>query len=487
MGSDYWDKYIVYEDTHLGYYFRITFDAYYCGYVLLPDDHKYYKTDYQDIPIDEHGEFQFGEIIDNKWCIIWYYSVYDSKSFGLLGVIKDCCSVIMQLENVDAELLIKKGMHLVSAGMPRRRYSEKLKLAIKYFTEALELEPNNTNVLEERGFCYFYLEDFDNVYKDLAGAIKIENPNSDVYFSHRAVSDKLTSKGIKLLKDTDDKDTLQFVVLKLFTKALELEPNNASALYERGWCYFRLNSFDNATKDLTDAIKLDSSNPDFYLFRGINWQCMKNDNEAINDFNKAMYLAPKDAAPYYWRGVSYYSLGDLDRAFSDVNKAIKLRSNDGDFYRFRGKIHNKMERYKKAIKDFDKALSLDSAPGTYYQRSLSYYYLDDLDKALDDVNTISSSIDLNWTYRLFRGILYSKMGDYRRAILHFNTTLRDNPNALLDFKNDCNQKLLSDFNTAISDAETGKGLKPGYQEHQKFLRTLLQWRKNNDNLKEEKP
>ena len=78
------------------------------------------------------------------------------------------------------------------------------------------------------------------------------------------------------------------------------------------------------------------------------------------------------------------------------------------------------------------------------------------------------------------------MKNDNEAINDFNKAMYLAPNALLDFKNDCNQKLLSDFNTAISDAETGKGLKPGYQEYQKFLRALLQWRKNNDNLKEEK-
>lgn len=37
-----------------------------CGYVRLPEGHKYYKKHYDDIPVDVHGGLTFSEDIDDE-------------------------------------------------------------------------------------------------------------------------------------------------------------------------------------------------------------------------------------------------------------------------------------------------------------------------------------------------------------------------------------------------------------------------------------
>jgi len=42
---------------------------YYCGYVSIPKWHKYYGVDYDEIPIDCHGELTYGKKIDESYII----------------------------------------------------------------------------------------------------------------------------------------------------------------------------------------------------------------------------------------------------------------------------------------------------------------------------------------------------------------------------------------------------------------------------------
>jgi len=93
---------VVFTDTHRGYEFLVRHipDYHFCGYVKLPETDKFYNVDHNSIPVDVHGELTFGEFThDGGFWIGWDYAHHgdDKKNFELVDVIKDCCSVIMQL------------------------------------------------------------------------------------------------------------------------------------------------------------------------------------------------------------------------------------------------------------------------------------------------------------------------------------------------------------------------------------------------------
>ena len=76
-----------------------------------------------------------------------------------------------------------------------------------------------------------------------------------------------------------------------YTKAIELDPNNASAYYNRGLAYYKKG--------------------DFY--------------PAIADFTKAIARNPDHAKAYYSRGLAYSKKGDRVRASADRAQAKQLR------------------------------------------------------------------------------------------------------------------------------------------------------------------
>src|SRR3989338_8611857 len=52
-------------------------------------------------------------------------------------------------------------------------------------------------------------------------------------------------------------------------KALETNPNDAKAYYNRGTAHYNLGDYDAAVKDLTQAIQLEPKAPDAYFNRGL--------------------------------------------------------------------------------------------------------------------------------------------------------------------------------------------------------------------------
>lgn len=58
-----------------------------------------------------------------------------------------------------------------------------------------------------------------------------------------------------------------------FTRAIELNPQNAAAFNSRGLCYDKKGMLNEALMDFTAAIDLESSNPVFWHNRGF---CYRN-------------------------------------------------------------------------------------------------------------------------------------------------------------------------------------------------------------------
>lgn len=67
-----------------------------------------------------------------------------------------------------------------------------------------------------------------------------------------------------------------------YTAALEVDPNNSYAYYNRGITRDRMGDYASAISDFSTAISLDASNADFYHNRGFSLRkqvCLKADGE----------------------------------------------------------------------------------------------------------------------------------------------------------------------------------------------------------------
>ena len=177
-------------------------------------------------------------------------------------------SVELSEKNTNAISLFNQGNQALS----EKKYED----AIKYYTEAIKINSNDSDVYNNRGNAYSGLKDYKEAIKDYDKAIKINPKLIEAYYNRGIAYFKLDEYG-KAIKDYD--------------KAIELNPNYSNAYNNRGVAYVKLGKYDKAIKDYTDAIELNSNNKVTYCNRGIVYYKLEKHDEAMDDFETAGFDA----------------------------------------------------------------------------------------------------------------------------------------------------------------------------------------------------
>jgi tetratricopeptide (TPR) repeat protein len=147
--------------------------------------------------------------------------------------------------------------------------------------------------------------------------------------------------------------------VKIYTKAIQLDPRFADAYYARGNARYDKKEYDKAIEDYNKAIELDPKDVDAYNGRGSAWYYKKKYDKAIEDFNKAIELDPKDALAYSNRAEVWAQTKEFNKAITDANYAIKLDANLADAYNSRGFVYEKMGKREEAKQDYKRALQIE--------------------------------------------------------------------------------------------------------------------------------
>jgi tetratricopeptide (TPR) repeat protein len=185
-----------------------------------------------------------------------------------------------------------------------------------------------------------------------------------------------------------------------FTEAIRLNPNFASAYYNRGRAYSMKDDRDRAIADYTEAIRLDPNKADAYYFRGnalgYSFYDKHDYDRAIADLTQAIRLGSTWSA-YYNRGDAYYAKGDYDRAIADYTESIRLDRNMDFAYKKRADAYIGKGDYDLAIADYTEAIRLAPNYTTYYSnRANAYIKKGNYPLARADVN---KALQINSNYQ----------------------------------------------------------------------------------------
>jgi tetratricopeptide (TPR) repeat protein len=125
---------------------------------------------------------------------------------------------------------------------------------------------------------------------------------------------------------------------KMFSQAIERDPQHVTAYYQRGIAYTDLQDYQRAIEDFDRAIELDPGHANAYSNRGGAYTDLQDYQRAIEDFDRVIELNPGYAAAYYNKGCTYALMREVEQACEWLEKAInldeKLRQNartDRDF------------------------------------------------------------------------------------------------------------------------------------------------------------
>ena len=113
------------------------------------------------------------------------------------------------------------------------------------------------------------------------------------------------------------------IVLILFF-SYDAFSQTAKDYFERAYEKDENGDYYGAISDYTKAIELDPDDADTYYNRGNAKDNLKDHYGAISDYNKAIEIKPDYAKAYHNRSITKEEIGDLKGACDDAKKAINL-------------------------------------------------------------------------------------------------------------------------------------------------------------------
>ncbi|MFP4007246.1 MAG: tetratricopeptide repeat protein [Spirulinaceae cyanobacterium] len=250
--------------------------------------------------------------------------------------------------------------------------SDRPQIALNAYNRALQLHPNNTTALYQRGLTHDRLGNTTAALED-------------------------------------------------FTQAIQQGSTSIEAYYQRGNLRLQLGDYQGAIADYTQALELNPNYTQAYVNRGNAQASLGNERQATQDYTKAIEQDGNFAAAYLNRCLSRSNLGDHFGAVEDCTKAINLRPTHPYAYQNRGLARRRVGDFQGAIMDYNTAIELnpEDAADPYYNRGLARYDLGDTQGAIND---FSIAIELNEDHVLAyydRARLWLEQGDRARAISDF--------------------------------------------------------------------
>lgn len=318
--------------------------------------------------------------------------------------------------------------------------------ALAHYNKAVELAPEDPNVLINRGVVNQALGRHQPALQDLESALKLgENAWAYLYRGmlwerigedRRALEDY--SRAIRLdssLAVGYYRRGLLHARSREYDKALqdqnrvvELDGNHAGAHTARGVARAALGDYKGALSDLDRGCALAPSRYEGFYHRGCARHELEMHGEALADFARVIELAPGFAPVFMARGDTYLALGENWQAITSYGQAIELQPKNALAHHARGLARAAMKEYRRAVEDFDQALELDpSMAVALADRGSAYEKVGEYDQAIRDLDR-AIALDPNLAVAYYnRGLAYGNKGEYDKASRDLNKAVELDP------------------------------------------------------------
>ncbi len=333
------------------------------------------------------------------------------------------------------------------------------------YNRTLSRFPSNINYVN-RANSKLQLQKYEDALEDVDEALAIDandaeaiNNKGDIYFALNKFE----------------------AALDMYNKAVLINPEDARTLNNRANALVKLNRYNDALMDYNKAISLTDHNSQLFTNRGMMHIELKMQEDAIFDCTEASIVDPSNANAYHCIGLAKWNKKDYDSAIQNFDKAIEL-SADPDFFFNRAKLYFDLKYFEDALSDFEMVQREQAdypeingfiqASKVELQRSNSATkdiaeegddFLDEVATPVDE-NSIPEQfnhkgrtplIDLfskGEDYNLNKAFELSEQGNYEEAINFFNKVIRNNETIATAFHGrGIAYSRLQQFSAAIED------------------------------------
>ena len=264
------------------------------------------------------------------------------------------------------------------------------------------------------------------------------------------------------------------------TEAIQKDPQNPEAFYDRAIVRFMARKYEKATDDFTRAIDLGSekgrqTGVGEEITYVANWVKPCGCGQAIYCYNTAIETNPKNPSLYIHRGVAHYLESmmllparfhsDAELAIADFTKAIELNPLDVVPYDFRARVLQRFYIGDRGLADVTKIIELQPANPRGYARRFGWYRMErpnDRDAGFPDLNKLIELEPTNpYNFKTRADWFRLSYGDYKRALADYTEFLRLAPGDPVEPEILLSRALcyanLGMFNEALADCDRGRG------------------------------
>jgi tetratricopeptide (TPR) repeat protein len=199
--------------------------------------------------------------------------------------------------------------------------------ALNDFDKALQLWPQNAEILRKKGMILHTLGRSDEARQILETASKISPTdryiqNTKQRLDRESANDHI-SNGVEL-----DRQGKSVEAILEYDLAVKEQPDDYLAYYNRGVALMKLGHYNEAIRDFEHAIARNVSYVSAYY--NIGWILIRQNklDDAILAYTRAITLKPDNAASYLNRSYAYYLKDNRTEAENDLKKACELGNND---------------------------------------------------------------------------------------------------------------------------------------------------------------
>jgi len=231
------------------------------------------------------------------------------------------------------------------------------KKAIKHFNRKLLENENDIRTYRDRALANQFLSMFASSIDDLTTALELKPENADL----------LIRRGQVYAITGDQRSAIED-----FSRAVKIDRRNHLARFYRAQARVKCGHYDRAQRDIQKAIRIDSLQPAYHhLLAKIYLQNDRLD-QVVLSLDRSILLDSADVAAFKLRGDVQVRRKNYFSAVSDYTRALELDPSQTELLVLRAQTLAKGDKPRAAIEDFEMALTRDpQLPKAYSGRALA--------------------------------------------------------------------------------------------------------------------
>jgi tetratricopeptide (TPR) repeat protein len=241
--------------------------------------------------------------------------------------------------------------------------------ALESFDRALMLQPDQAEVLTNRGVALHQLRRFDQALASYDRALAVEPDYAEALAN--------SGNSLRELKRHDE-------ALASYDRALAIKPDYVDALCNRGVVLYDLIRLPEALASYDRALAVRPDYAPALCGRGVALHGMKRFKEALASYDRALALWPDYAEALCNRGVTLHELGRFEEARSSYEQALAVRPGYAQAHCNLGVTLHELKAFDEALENYDRALAIRSDYAeAHFNEALCWLLLGDFARGLE--------------------------------------------------------------------------------------------------------